>query len=223
MVKNLYKYRFEIFLTTQVVILFGSLLFPNEFFETVLTPILFLINTAAGILLVSKKKKLMWFLILLFGVSLIVFGSDMIKRDTGYEQNFLIRLSVYFLFYVLVAYQIILQIWKAKKVNNTVVIGLMCGYISLGFIAFFLFTTIELLEPGSYAGALVENGITTIQLDSIMYYAYITLMTIGYGDIVPVTPIAQKAAILTGLIGQFYLVIVTAIIVGKYLKHSLKD
>jgi len=223
MVKNLYNHRFEIFLTTQVVILFGSLLFPNEFFETVLTPVLFLINTAAGILLVSKKKKLMWFLILLFAVSLIVLGSDVLKRDTRYEQNLLIRLIVYFIFYALVVYQIILQIWKAKKVNNTVVIGLMCGYISLGFISFFLFTIIELAEPGSYAGALLETGTTSMRLESIMYYAYITLMTIGYGDVVPVTPIAQKAAILTGLIGQFYLVIITAIVVGKYLKHSYKE
>lgn len=223
MIDKLYKHRFEIFLATQVIILFGSLLFPAQFFETVLTPVLFLINTATGILLVSKKKKLMWFLIVLFTISLIVFGSDMLKKDTGFEENFLIRLAVYFIFYVLVTYQIILQIWKAKKVNNTVVIGLMCGYISLGFLAFFLFTTIELLEPGSFVGAQIDSQNVVMRLDSIMYYAYITLMTIGYGEIVPATSVAQKAAILTGLIGQFYLVIITAIVVGKYLKHSLKD
>lgn len=162
----------------------------------------------------------MWFLIILFGISLFAFGTSMLKRDTEFEDNFLIRLSVYFIFYIVVTYQIIIQIWNAKKVNNTVVIGLMSGYLCLGFIAFFLFTTIELLEPGSYIGLLNESGETVMRLDSIMYYSYITLMTIGYGEILPTTPLAQKAAILTGLMGQFYLVIITAIIVGKYIKHS---
>ncbi|WP_296314158.1 ion channel [Winogradskyella sp. UBA3174] len=47
-----------------------------------------------------------------------------------------------------------------------------------------------------------------------------TLMTIGYGDILPVTPIAQKASIFIGLIGQFYLVILTAIVVSKYINQK---
>lgn len=223
MIKDLYKHRYEIFFSTQLFILFGSLLFPSDFFEETLTPILFLVNTMAGILLISKKKKLMWFLILLFAISLGVFGSSMMSREAAFQDNFLIRLCVYFIFYIIVTHQIIMQIWKAKRVNNTVVIGLMCGYISLGFIAFFLFTTIELLEPNSFNGIMIESNKVALGLDAIMYYAYITLMTIGYGDIVPVTPLAQKAAIITGLMGQFYLVIITAIIVGKYIQHSAKD
>ncbi len=223
MIKDLYKHRYEVFFTTQLFILFGSLLFPSDFFENVLTPILFLINTIAGILLISKKKKLMWFLILLFVVSLTVFGSSMMSRHVESQDNFLIRLSVYFIFYIVVTHQIIMQIWKAKCVNNTVVIGLMCGYISLGFIAFFLFTTIALLDPNSFKGIMMETSNVNLGLDSIMYYSYITLMTIGYGDIVPATPLAQKAAIITGLMGQFYLVIITAIIVGKYIQHNAKD
>lgn len=222
MIKDLYKHRYEIFFTTQLFILFGSLLFPSAFFENILTPILFLVNTIAGVLLISKKKKLMWFLILLFAVSLTVFGSSMMNREAEFQDNFLIRLSVYFIFYIIVTHQIIMQIWKAKRVNNTVVIGLMCGYLSLGFIAFFLFTTIELLEPNSFKGIVMETNNVTLGLDSIMYYSYITLMTIGYGDIVPATPLAQKAALITGLMGQFYLVIITAIIVGKYLQHNHK-
>ena len=55
---------------------------------------------------------------------------------------------------------------------------------------------------------------------SIIYYSYITLVTIGYGEIIPVTPIAQKSAILIGLLGQIYVVIVTALVVGKYIGHK---
>lgn len=222
MIDYLYDYRFKIFFATQLSILFGSLLFLHDFFENILIPTLFLINVLAGILLISKNKRLMWFSVLLFGVSLFVYGSSMIRQGPEFQDNFIIRLSVYFIFYLIVTYQIILQIWHAKRVNNTVVMGLMCGYISLGFIAFFLFTTIEVLTPGSFVNTLLVSSGSTMPLDDLMYYAYITLMTIGYGDIIPVTSIAQKATILTGLLGQFYLVIITAIIVGKYLQHSVK-
>ena len=223
MIKKLYKHRFEIFFTTQLFVLFGSLLFPSALFENILTPILFLLNTLAGILLISKKRKLSLVLISLFVISLLVFCKSMFQTEAVFQDDFLIRLSVYFIFYALVTHQIIIQIWKAKKVSNTVVIGLMCGYISLGFLAFFLFTTIELVEPGSFSGIIIDSSNVSLGLDRIMYYAYITLMTIGYGDIVPMTPVAQKAAIITGLMGQFYLVVVTAIVVGKYIQHNTKD
>jgi len=59
--------------------------------------------------------------------------------------------------------------------------------------------------------------------DGLMYFSFVTLLTIGYGDIIPITQIAQKATIFVGLIGQFYLVILTAITVGKYLNQERKN
>ena len=56
--------------------------------------------------------------------------------------------------------------------------------------------------------------------DSLLYYSYITLLTIGYGEIFPISPVAQKAAILIGLVGQFYFVIITAVVVEKYIRNS---
>ena len=79
------------------------------------------------------------------------------------------------------------------------------------------------MNPGSFQGTLMGNTRIDQWTDSMLYYAYITLLTIGYGDILPTTAIAQKAAVLVGLIGQFYLVIITAVVVEKYIKHSSKD
>ncbi len=221
MSKKLYKYRFEIFLSTQLAILFGSLFFPKDFFEYILLPFLYLISIAAGILMISKRKKLMWFFISLFSIAAFIFGFSMISRSHN-EGNILLRLSIYFVFHIIVTWNIVQQVWKAKRVNKNVIIGLMSGYISLGFLAFFLFMSIELLAPGSYTGPLLETTDFEVRSESILYYAYITLLTIGYGEIVPVTPIAQKAAILVGLIGQFYMVIITAVVIEKYIKHSTK-
>ncbi|MEM1260047.1 MAG: potassium channel family protein [Bacteroidota bacterium] len=217
----MYKNRFEIFLSTQLLILFGSLLVPYNFHENVLLPILFLLNIGAGILLISKNKGLIIFFILLFVVSAVVFGSSMVVRSG--EDNLLIRLSVYFVFHIIVTLNIIKQVWLAKFVNKNVIMGLISGYISLGFLAFFMFMSMEFVMPGSFRGTLMEIESLGHKMDAIMYYAYITLLTIGYGEIVPVSPIAQKAAIFVGLIGQFYMVIITTVVIEKYIRHSSKE
>lgn len=219
MVEKLYAHRFEIFLTTQLVILFGSLFFPPEFYEHVLLPLFYLISIAAGILMISKSKKLMWLFVILFVISAFVFGFEMISRHQNTE-NILIRISIYFIFYITVTLNIIKQVWQAERVTKNVIMGLMSGYISLGFLAFFLFLSIELTNPGAFTGLLMETDDVVLKSDSLLYYAYITLLTIGYGEIVPTIPIAQKAAVLVGLMGQFYLVIITAVVVEKYIKHS---
>jgi len=221
MIKKLYQYRFEIFLLIQTAILFGSLLFPADLFEYKLLPMLFLLSIGAGILMISRRRKLMWFFIVLFVVTSTVFGFDMFSKTQNTE-NILIRLSIYFVFYLIVSWNIILQVWQAKRVTKNVIFGLMSGYISLGFLAFFLFLTIEILNPGSFTGELIANKPFEVIAESLMYYAYITMITIGYGEIVPATSIAQKAAVLVGLIGQFYLVIITAIVVGKFISQERK-
>lgn len=218
MKENLYKHRFGIFLVTQLMILFGSLLFPEEFFEHNVLPVLFLISIAAGILMISKRRKLTWFVSIIFLSVLVMYG---FKRLTGTDsmENRLVLLFNYFIFYTIVSFNIIKQVWGAEHVTRKVMIGLISGYISLGFLAFFLFLSIELAHPGSFQGFMLQGESSQLPGDAIMYYAYITLLTIGYGEIVPVTPIAQKAAILVGLLGQFYLVIISAVVISKYIRH----
>ena len=222
MYKWLYKNRFTTFFVSLMLILFGSLLFPEPFFQEKLMPIFFLVNISSGIILISKNRILYWSYISLFIFSLSIFGLDIVNKST-FEVNLYLKFILYFLFYSTVTYAIILQVWKAKKINKDVIIGLMCGYISLGLLGFFLFTAIEIYQPDSFQGILLENNEIATKIDSLLYYSYITLLTIGYGEIVPVTPIAQKGSILVGLIGQFYIVILTAIIVGKFLTQQKKS
>lgn len=124
---------------------------------------------------------------------------------------------VYFIFNIVVTWNIIEQVWKEKDVDRKVIFGLMSGYISLGFLAFFLFISIEITYPGSLKGFMNPDADAFLKGDAIMYYAFVTLMTIGYGDIVPAAPIARKASMLVGLVGQFYVIIVTGIVMGKYI------
>ncbi|MBQ4821677.1 two pore domain potassium channel family protein [Aquimarina sp. MMG016] len=216
MIENLYKVRFPIFLTIQLAILFGAIIIPSNVFEYRILSILYLFNLLAGILMILKHKKLTIFLISLCITLVIIFIISI-----GYEQepyfNRLLRLFIYFAFNLVVTWNLILQVWRATEVNKNVILGLISGYIALGFLSFFLLLSIELTHPGAFQGALLDNNNIEMLSESLLYYAYITLLTIGYGEITPAVSLAQKASILIGLIGQFYLVIVTAVVVGKYI------
>lgn len=218
MLERLYSHRFSLFFISQIVILFGSLLIPSGVFESLILSIFFLINIVAGIVLVSKSKFFLWFFI---GLLCILFLNFIFKLEEKQLLFRYIKMGGYFLFYGFVATQLIKQVWLAKIVDRNVIFGLISGYISLGLIGFFICLAIEISNPGSFEGLKVMVSNTDALTEQLMYFSYITLLTIGYGDILPVTTLAQKATILIGLMGQMYLVVITAIVVGKYINQSV--
>ncbi|MFD1293980.1 ion channel [Lutibacter holmesii] len=220
MVDKIYPYRFEIFFISLITILFGAIFFPNKLIEDILSPILFIINFLSGILMISKTKKLRRLFLFLLAIIIIVFYRAQVLKDQTNSNDF-VRLAAYFVFYVTVTSELIKQVWKSKIITKNIIIGLMSGYICLGLIGFFIFLAIEISSPGSFTVANLNLHESTSQVDSFLYFSYITLLTIGYGEITPVTLIAQKATIITGLAGQFYMVILTAIVVGKYISQSV--
>ena len=217
MIDSCYKFRFEIFLVTQMGILFGSLIVPAGVFEKVLEPMLFMVNLLAGVLFLVRAPKLMWFAISMLALSALVFIWSIWLGNASKEVNF-IRMTGYFLFYLVVSFEIIRQVWYAKSIGKNVIFGLISGFISLGLIGFFICLSIEMVNPGSFQIAPI--GVSGLMTEQLMYFSFITLMTIGYGDMLPVTDLAQKAAMLIGLVGQFYLVIITAVVVGKYVAYN---
>ena len=219
MVEKLYNFRFEIFFLSLLSILFGGIFFPDFFFKTVLTPILFLINIAAGVILISKNKGLMRFFMLLLALVLLIYFHFLFVKYENENYEF-IRLAIYFIFYLIVTYELIKQVWQATFVSKNVIIGVMCGYFCLGLLGFFIFVAVEMLHPGSFNG--IVNSKDAIDEESLLYYSYVTLLSIGYGEITPITVFARKASLLTGFLGQFYMVILTAVIVGKYINQAEK-
>ncbi|MGK0385872.1 MAG: voltage-gated potassium channel [Patiriisocius sp.] len=215
------EYKFELFLASLVFNLFGILLFNDVFFTNYLLPIGLLLNIALGINLISKSKKKIIITVIFLATA---FTSGFAMFDTNISNLNLLRFAFYFLFYVIITFEIVKQIWMITEVSKDLIMGLISGYICLGLVGFFIFMAVEIIHPGSFQSSLFTDSYSINEKsDSLLYYSYITLLTIGYGEIVPVTTAAQKAAIFLGLLGQFYLVILTAVTVGKYINYNHKS
>lgn len=216
--RRIYPYRFEIFFLSQIFILFGSIIVTNDLFESMLLPIMFIVNIIAGLVLMSKHRlKFIGFLVLIF-ISACLFFFKMFVPEYDEEIMFL-RMAINFLFYVFVTYEIVKQVWRTKQISSNIIFGLISGYVSIGLIGYFLCVSIELAVPGSFESSHGQDFLNRNLTDNFMYFSYITLLSIGYGDISPSTTLAQKVSILIGLVGQMYNVIITAIVVGKYINQ----
>jgi hypothetical protein len=212
--KTLRTYRFELYLISFTLLLFGGLFFPEQLFKTWISPLLVVLALLTGYIILSVRKKTRPLFGALFLVALLSQALQFFEVAQQSHGLRVIHFVIFTAFFTLVTATIIIQVWKTREVDAKLVFGVMGGYISLGLVAFFLLLAIEFAHPGSFNG--IEAGAAS-SFEDLLYYTYITLMTIGYGDISPTTPLAKKAAVLIGLWGQFYLVIITALVVGKYL------
>ena len=106
----------------------------------------------------------------------------------------------------------------SKKITGSVIIGAFAGYFMIGVIYFFIFAFLDLAYPDTCSVDMSANE----GIDDMFYFSFITLTTIGYGDFAPTSGLGQKIAILEGLIGQFYIACVMAILVGKFLSRDDK-
>lgn len=208
--------RFELFFSSLMAVLFGELIIPEQLFHDVFFPLFLMMNLFAGLTLVLHNQRNVK-IVMAFG--LVILGL-FVFRNTFPSEIIHLTLIRYFLlsiFYALVSYELIRQVWMAEDVSGNIILGMMSGYICLGLLAYFAFIAVEALHPGSFVG--IPTDMSNFEKSrEIMNYSFVTLLTVGYGNVAPHTIWAQKLSVLTALFGQFYLVIVTAVVIGKFLK-----
>lgn len=82
------------------------------------------------------------------------------------------------------------------------VIGAILLYLTIGLVFVGLFTLVGLLDPGSFSGVRIEND--PALASKLIYFSFVTLTSVGYGDIVPVHPLARSLCNLEAIVGQLY-------------------
>jgi hypothetical protein len=118
----------------------------------------------------------------------------------------------------------ILRAVLGKRVSGGAIFGALCGYLLLGIIWSLLYSAVETASPGSFA-LPASKGAVAVRPDrgTLVYYSFVTLATVGYGDVTPLTPLARTLAWLEAVTGQFYLAVLVAGLVGLAVTHALTN
>lgn len=121
------------------------------------------------------------------------------------------------------AQRLIRQLGEERSVDQAVLSGALAGYLMLGLSGGFLSAAVETVAPGSFTGVDLTpagpDGLEPVwKLDFVKlnYFAFVSLTTTGYGDILPVTPAAQMMSIALAVAGNSYLAIVLGLLIGRF-------
>ena len=123
------------------------------------------------------------------------------------------------LFFGYISGIIVIHLFTEQEITPDLVVGSVCGYFLVGIMWAFVYAAIEIISPGSLH--LPQEGYH--DFSNFSYYSFVTLTTLGYGDILPLTSPARNFAILEAIIGQIYLTVLVARLVGIHISQSMKQ
>lgn len=121
-------------------------------------------------------------------------------------------------FFIVIVILLIRQIAISKKVSTDIILDSVSGYLLIGVIFSILIVFIIQYDPESMSNIQSQgNESESYNNKSVpLYFSFVTLATLGYGDILPLKPYTRSLATLIVLTGQFYIAIIVALLVGKF-------
>ncbi len=120
----------------------------------------------------------------------------------------------------------ILRAILLKQASGDAVFGALVGYLLLGIIWSVLYSAVEMTFPGSFhlpAPAGSEVAVAAPARGDLNYFSFITLATVGYGDVTPTTALARTLAWIEAIVGQFYIAVLVAGLVGIKIAQAMKE
>jgi len=174
----------------------------NQFMNLVFLPILI-----SCFLIIRKKLFTRYISIVTFVLVLINLYFDSYLLDVGVQ----LGLSI------LIIHAFFLVLREAISLEGTrrnMILISITGYMIIGLLGGFLAEGLERSIPDSY---YYSTGID-LGLYNFIYYSYVTMTTLGYGDIIPITKKSQSLALILVLVGQLYLAVIIAINISKFIQ-----
>ena len=108
---------------------------------------------------------------------------------------------------------------RSHGVNTQLILGSINIYLLVGLTFAFIYGLVESLHAGSFSG-IERAGVAQEPMPRFIYFSYVTLTTLGYGDIAPLTTTAKTLAYVQAVFGQLYLAILVARLVGLHISSS---
>ena len=184
--------------------------------------VFFIAVLLAGLRAIQVDKGLLRFEVALLVVSLACGAAGSLM---DHELLFLLGLAGRLLFLVLVALHILLDLFRGSEVTGDKLAGAVCVYLLIALICGYAFLITEFVTPESFSFTQGHERMklwVSKEFFPFFYFSLVTMTTVGYGDMAPVTPVARTLATMEALVGQVYLTILVARLVGMFLVHQQK-
>ena len=124
------------------------------------------------------------------------------------------------IFFTFTACLLLADVLRTGAVTANKIYGALCVYLLIGLTWGFMFLTLEGVQPGSFQFGQARSSGIEKDPATLVYFSFVTLSTVGYGDITPLSPPARSLAFMEAIIGQIYLAVLVARLVGLHIVYS---
>ncbi len=165
-----------------------------------------------GVYTIQKQSELFKLTLGVLGITLVLIWLEVLKIVSLPS---IANTLVLFIYMAMLVYSFGKYVFTARTVNSSLICAALCLYIFLGVLWGLVYEAIHILNPGSFAGYMVTNSTSPIELrQHFQYFSFVTLTTLGYGDIVPKTSGAAALCYSEAIMGQFFMAVLVARLVG---------
>ncbi|MFC1689444.1 potassium channel family protein [Pseudomonadota bacterium] len=129
------------------------------------------------------------------------------------------------LFLLLTTLSVLVHVIQAKRVNADMIYGSVAVYLLVGIIIALCFLFLHNMDPGSVVQSLDQKdpfGHGSDNFAVLLYFSFIALTSVGFGDLTPVSAEARSLTMFAGLFGQLYMAILIAKLVGVYTAQEME-
>ena len=209
--------------TILVLVLFLGLLLLDPLIPGAFTDLSFAVIGVAGAWLLSEPKSLSRKVIAVSSSAVLVaiaLGKLLPAAMVGPAR---MRVGLILLTFTLILYGccgalMLSAMLKAREVTHRLIISAVNLYIILGMFYAHIYTILDWFSPESFALQIPQEE----SASHFVYFSFVTLATLGYGDITPKTGFAQRLAVTEAIMGQFYGSLVVAYLLSVYMSHRIR-
>ncbi len=161
---------------------------------------------------IKTEDKLFKYILGLMILTLVLFWIDMLKLVSFPRiiSRFIMAIYIFMLVFSFTKY-----VFAARKVDSRLVSAALCLYLLIGTLWGVMYDILQIFVPGSFKGDLLSTSSAMLDpLQHFEYFSFVTLTTLGYGDILPQTQEAAALCQVEAIVGQFFMAVLVARLVG---------
>ena len=164
---------------------------------------------------ITGRKRVFYFGWIL---AIIMLLSLWLKYYISYDVFAMVSMMAGVFFTLLVTSQTLQFIMRSKTVTREVVYAAMLVYFLVAQLWAMVYTFLDRINPASFNLPQGQGDFLLFE-----YYSFVTLTTLGFGDITPLTKVAKAFSVLEAVVGQLYLVVVVAWFVGMLVARRAEN
>ena len=209
----------ELLLMLLALLVIQSFLSTDSAFQAAIFHLLFLGVVLSAIRTLSDSRVRM---VAALTIALFAYAFSWADAATGsavfLSANYFCRIFVF----AILLMALVESVFRDGAIDSNRIIGAISIYLVLGLIFAMAYSLLETLQPGAFAVARDEasHDLSRDLVSNFIYFSSVTLTTLGYGDIVPASRPARMFATLEATIGQLYIAIVIARLVGLHITQK---